>query len=545
MNELLGVIKEPLALESKTIQTLRALKVDTGVFAEPQAAVDLLSKCIFDPGSSQSLAPVSDASLAALKKQVLRKPELCEQYDNSELTPIATYASGMLKLLTERAGYKVLGQSLVDQNGIYNSNNVGLLDSQINGRLVGNRTLRLGQRFLRETFPNTELLRSGGDEFILLTDEENLSPLELQERLKRKQLEILDPKKNSPYYSFFYEKRVAAIKPLGFASEPLSESHLESRPYLRTETVSLENLQQRVAYLNKSQPGLRDFLNKLQFEPEYLDSLNVVLEILENTYLDPLLLKESQDLERSLQEAHPGLGCSITCFGSPEGFVNRLKEKQPNHVLMMFSVPNGLRLANRISHAYGDEKLKEMFTLIAKESGITKLDFFRRGPDFYLAVDPQEAPKVAINLQAKLDTFAQQMFEGKQIEGDKFKIPFSVIQVTELNLSEKGREMNSFGEAMSSLSEQGFQIIKERQQELLTSQDLRPEFQNYLFEYYNLLDKRGYIRAFQILRSSSKDPAILENLAQEYQIYCFFSPQSKQREEAKLRILKLIRNTLQ
>jgi|GEM_PF-1441000 len=277
--------------EGVSQRLLADLQIDLQIF-KSNDYLKILGESWFDPGSSFTAASFSESQLAAIKKNLVEELS----YENQVLAPLPVLSSQMAPLLLQ-SGYVISGSSLIDVNSVYNANAVNKLDREIPGRLNGNRTVRLASIALQKLAPNDLLVRWGGDEFLIFTKTENQD----QTHFKQQMAVFTGPT------SFFNKKNLLVAEHISVKTESFLEARVDERPYLRQESVTLAEIKQRIAVLQKGRPQLEDFFqNQVVLEEKNLSSLNRLLEIIENSYFDPLLSKAAVELKQELEKENPG-----------------------------------------------------------------------------------------------------------------------------------------------------------------------------------------------------------------------------------------------
>jgi len=216
-------------------------------------------------------------------------------------------------------------------------------------------------------------------------------------------------------------------------------------------------------------------------------------------------------------------------------FAQSLTEKNTPQAMIQVTIPNGLRLCNKISHSFGDQKLIELFRLIARESKLTDLNFLRRGPDFYFSVPGDQAEEVKARLQESLDNYAKELLKDQTFPDGEITIPHAVIQSVLIEPNKEQPIAPTVADSMDSLNEQSFAVIKKMQHDFLLKNHLTEGLKNYFIDYYNLNDKRGFVRVGQIFDL----PGVVEDLQQLYQVLVLTSDEDK-KSKTKAAILTAI-----
>ena len=531
MNESSEGVKIPDQENSLFFGLLKSIGVSKNVFKNQEVCLPVLENCFFDPGSKEPLSSLPDSDLEIIKANLPLYPELISRYDNQELPSIRTLSSGILRLLLKH-GYQVVGNRMVDINSVYNANAISLVDPSLQGRLNGDRTVRQAQSVLSGVIKGSLLLRWGGDEFMFL----HQNPPEMEPKDFEQLIALL----RGPE-SFFYEKGLLSQKPISFKTDKFDAEEVTSRPYLEQTSQNIEEIKTRIDELRKKHPQTTAFFANLEISSNNLDSLNILLEILENSYYDPLLYHESLKLISEFKQKPETKLREINTFMNVAEFATFAAQKDKPQSLLLCTIPNGLRLANNISHQYGDQKLIEFFSLLVKQADLPEFNLLRRGPDFYLLVDQEKAEVLEAKLTPIIDEYSQTMLPETLPDGTKITIPHGVVDSAEPDFTEDDLPIEALGKAMSDINQATFSQIKLRQKQYLQKNSLTEGVKNYLVDYYSLLLKRGFPRIQQIFKNLN----ITKDLADEYQALGLLKANNPAYQQAKNKILELILSGLE
>lgn len=531
MSESSEGVKTPDQENGLVFGLLKSIGVSKNVFKNQEVCLPVLENCFFDPGSKEPLPSLPDSDLEIIKANLLFNPELISRYDNQELPSIKTLSSGILRLLLKH-GYQVVGNRMVDINSVYNANAISLVDSSLQGRLNGDRTVRQAQSILSGVIKGSLLLRWGGDEFMFL----HQNPPEMEPKDFEQLIALL----RGPE-SFFYEKRLLSQKPISFKTDKFDAKEVISRPYLEQTSQNIEEIKTRIDELEQKHPETTTFFANLEISPDNLDSLNVLLELLENSYYDPLLYQESIKLIEGYKQKPEQQAKEINTFINISEFASFAAQKDKPQSLLLCTIPNGLRLANSISHQYGDQKLINLFRLLVEQADLPEFNLLRRGPDFYLLVDKEKAEVLEAKLTPIIDEYSRTMLPETLPDSTKITIPHGVVESVDLKFTADGLPMEVLGKAMLDINQATFSQIKLRQKQYLQKNSLTEGVKNYLVDYYSLLLKRGFPRIQQIFGNLE----IMDKLIDEYQAIELMDKNTVGYKKTKAKILELILSGLE
>jgi len=496
--------KECLAkniLEKKARQIATDLKVDN-LFQDPQAALETLSGCFFDSGSTYSVSSLPEESMDILNKVNIDSEA---GYQNNPLPPLPVLSSALLEPMLKTGKYQAMG--LVDQDSVYNSNHPTNSLSRDFSRLNGNRTIRLGLQTLIEKFPDYEVVRWGGDEYVFL--KKTNSPINNEEvaDLRQSVNLIIGPN------TYLEEKGRVRLKPITFKTEFFAGNGLEEKSSERQSEDSRNNSQQRIKELQKLRPELASFFsNMLSYSSEFHDAFTAVLEILENTYQDKLLHSYAKEFSNDEQ--------AITCYRQAEDFANKLGNEASAHTLFCARLPNCLRQINKVSYHQGNSAIIKIFkTIVNNLPDGQNVNFFRRGSDFYFAVRPQNVPSTEKNLKPALDKLAQNIL-ADTVSNTEQTITFAVLQRQDIEFAKDKKPLVLLGQAMDDMAEKENKMVFEQLQNLLNNDKKQGDnkVKQFLIKYFDLSDKRGKRRLEEINRfSKHSNPNFIEELTDSYQ----------------------------
>jgi hypothetical protein len=476
----------------KTWQIMDAIGVKPEIFKNQELATDMLAKCLYDPGSLYPTKPLPEKTIAILKEKLVEEGI----YNNKLLPAMPILSSAILPILLEKGN--LIPISMIDQDSVFNSNQVHILDANISredGRQNGNRTIKFGQEMLVNNFPDYQFVRWGGDEYVVLVNSEEAKDSELTGNINQMLLLLQGES------SFFENKGGLSLKPVSFKMADTGSSLLErikERPRVKARypQKNLETLKLRMKDLTVMHRELESFFAQIELSGQTIPEVDTLLEILENTYYDPLLSQENVEPASTKQE--------VRCYCSAEEFANRLAVKNEKQTLLCIRVPNVLRLLNKDSYKKGDAAIVRIYKeIIASE--LPEIELLRRGSDFYLAVNSSQSESFVSKTKPKLDQLAQKLLLGTKLEND-LAIPFALVQEQPLEFNRKDKPIVNLGKAMDSLAITEYDELTKEFNKLAKSSSLKSnkKFQEFLFDYFFLKDKRGRIRIEEILRQQNK-----------------------------------------
>lgn len=320
--------------------------IELGILGRQEINEDLINifaPRMFNPGMVRVLQPVD------LPKSLQSLP-----YDNDPLPGIPVFSSGMARPLID-AGYKVL--AMVDVGRLYDVNQIPEV-----GEKLGDRVLREVAKGLVEGFPRCKVVRWGGDEFLVL-GQEDLDP--------RQFTKVVTHIKAKPC---FYQTN----------NETASKISLNQKPEPDFPSLMVEHnggkIQDRIEFLIKLHPEVTPALKGLETRTE--EQQKKLLYLFEQIFFDPILQKQVEIV-----------GKTIHIYHDPTDFAEHLMgEKTPQQALIRMEIPGVLKAINDergFGYNAGNAFIIFMFQNIVdslEKNGLTSINMLRRGGDFFLAI---------------------------------------------------------------------------------------------------------------------------------------------------------------